>query len=189
GLDLEVHRGAAGDPGYAAEGRRGVGDDLAGERGRLEVGERERLGGEGVGLAAHQPELEHGLLADEVQGALLVVGGEAGQLDDDVPVAGGLHQGLGDAELVDAVLDDVARGVEVLAQRVRLLGLEGDAQAAVEVEAELQRGLAGRPRLPQVEDGSDHRREDEDACRGPVHATGTSTSSYTSMMSPSWMFS
>src|SRR5690625_7713385 len=52
----------------------GVRDDLAGEGGGLEVVEGQELGGHVVGLCPHEAELEDGLLADEVEGALLVVG-------------------------------------------------------------------------------------------------------------------
>src|SRR5690606_34740577 len=137
----------------------------------------ELLGEHALRLAPLQAELEHRLLTDQVERALLVRGGEASQLVDYVARAGGLYQRLGHVELVDAVLDDVARRDQVLEQGIGLLGLQRHAQPALQVEAELQGRLALVPRLPEVEHGRDDRGQDEYASSGAVHATGTSTRS------------
>ncbi len=47
--------------------------DLARERHRLEVLKGEGAGGKGVRIGLHDAELEHRLLADEVEGSLLVL--------------------------------------------------------------------------------------------------------------------
>src|SRR5690606_38237065 len=149
----------------------------------------ELLSGDAVRVGVDEPELQDRLLTYEVQRTLLVVGRETRQLDVDPAISRCLHERLGDAELVHPVLDAVASRLQVLARGVLFLRLESDAEATLEVQAQLEGRLVWRPRLPQVKDGRYDGRQDQDAGGGAVHATGTSTSSYTSMMSPSWMLS
>ena len=85
----------------------------------------------------HGPEPELGGGADQVEGSLLLV--DAGELHDDrVALPGDLR--LGHAEGVDAVADDLDRLVEGLVAG-RLGGLEHHRHAALEVEAQLRRGV------------------------------------------------
>ena len=91
----------------------------------------------GIVLEQHRTEPELGGGADQVEGALLLV--DAGELHDDrVALPGDLR--LGDAEGVDAVADDLDRLVEGVVGG-GLGGLEHHRHAALEVEAELGRGV------------------------------------------------
>ncbi len=85
-------------------------------------------------------ELELRRLADDLGGA----GGveDAGEVDRDLVGALPADLGLGDAELVDAVADDLDRAIEILIRNLtplRRLGLEDELEPALQVEAERRR--------------------------------------------------
>ena len=86
-------------------------------------------------------ELEEGAPLDDRLGARGI--GDAGQLDHDAVVARLLHQGLLDAELVDPLPEDRQRQIQVAlgigGDLLRLVELERQVHAALEVEAPLER--------------------------------------------------
>ena len=86
-------------------------------------------------------ELEEGALLHDRAGALRV--GDAGELDHDAVIADLLDQRLGDAELVDALAEHGEGQVDVLLgigrDLLRLVELEGEVHAALEVEPVLDR--------------------------------------------------
>ncbi len=85
-------------------------------------------------------EVELGGAADLFGGAVGI--GDAGQADGDLVVAEAGHFGLGDAELVDPLFDDVDRVFDVFTgDRFTFVGrltLVNELEAALEVEAELR---------------------------------------------------
>ena len=88
---------------------------------------------------AERDEVEAAGLADEPADGVRVR--DAGQLDDDAVGALGRDHRLGDAGRVHPALDDLADDLEVLGSRdlvADLLRLVLDAEAALEVEAELR---------------------------------------------------
>jgi len=104
---------------------------------------------------AHQLELEQRRLADELDRARAI--GEAGQLYGDPVFALLLDQGLGHAELVDAIADDLHRAVRRVlglgGAESRTIDFEHQVHSSLEVETEMDGPLAqvgqflGRQRL------------------------------------------
>jgi len=92
------------------------------------------LGRPGLRPGRHELELEERRLADQLLGALRIL--DAGQLDDDLVRALRLHRRFGDAELVDAVADDLERLVDdVVADALRLALIEGEGEVGFGVLA------------------------------------------------------
>jgi len=78
-------------------------------------------------------------MADQLLGPLLVE--EARQLDQNPVLALLLDRGLGDAELVDSIRDDLPRLIDGIARlgrsELRAVDLEQQIEAALEIEAQL----------------------------------------------------
>src|SRR5206468_9503319 len=108
--------------------------------------------GAGLLVRLDELELEERRLADQLLRALPVE--EAGELDQDAVVALLLKRGLGDAELVDSIPDDLHRLVDrVLGFRRAQLGLidlEQEVHPTLKVEAQLDRLLAELGQLLQA---------------------------------------
>jgi len=128
--------------------------------------------------AGANPEVEPAGGAD--QGAHLLLVGHAGDLDHDAVAALCLHDRLGHAELVDAVLDDrpdVGQRVGRDRHAVRRHGAVLAAQAALEVEPEaridLGRRVAERPvewrEVDRDRGEADHQ---DDKGKEPAHSAG-----------------
>jgi hypothetical protein len=100
-------------------------------------------------VRAHELELEQRGLADQLLRALGV--GEAGELHRDPILALDLDERLGDAELVDAVVDDLARALDRVLRlgrrESRLVHFEQELHTALEVEAQMDGPL---PQLAQL---------------------------------------
>jgi len=141
----------------------GVADPLGGPAAVvLEVGEERPLRVDrverplGERVLGHQLELEQGGLADEVDGAPRVV--DAGELHHDAVPSLRVDRRLGDAELVDAVADDLEGAGDRVPLRVvgefRRLDLEHEVHPAAQVEPEVQdpARVAAQPLLQGVED-------------------------------------
>ena len=129
-------------------------------RGRLRRrgdGRGHRLGG------VHGPEPQHGGLPDQPDELVLL---DVGHADDDLPVAGGRHLGLADAEAVDARLDDRPGQLQAvridLARAVGVLGGQGDRGATLQVETQLGRPVV-RDRHQAVQRGHDDAEDDQGA--------------------------
>ena len=98
---------------------------------------RQLLAGDGRGLA-ERDEVEPARRAHEVADLVGVL--DARHLDDDPVVALDHDLGLGDTRLVDAVDDDLAQDVQVIARRRLALGRQHlvlDPQAALQIETQL----------------------------------------------------
>ena len=111
-------------------------------------------------------ELERGGRPDDRDRALLVE--DARELDDDLVVALLAHLGLGHAELVDAVADDVLGAVErgtVERLAWARLRLQHDLDPALQVEAERRLLVDRRARDREQRDAderSEHRQDEND---------------------------
>src|SRR5439155_6170267 len=138
--------------------RRGLDRRLTGGSGGLV--ERQRL--------EDRAEKQLGRAADDLQGPLLVL--DAGELDDDV-VALLSDLGLGNAQAVDAVADDLDGRLEVFALRLGL-GLEHNRRSALEIETQVGRVAEGDGRRQGAygDQNDDDERDDEPAAHGSAWA-------------------
>ena len=165
-------------------GRRGPGEPLLRLGVEVPLARRRPLGDLVLGGQQRQESLARDGVAVGVLGHLRdvlleVVERELGRLPDDLRGPGGVEDAcegdrdlvrplladlrLGDADLVDAVADDLHRPVHVLLRQLlalRRARLEDDLEAALEVEPE---GRAPEePQRDDGEDGADQREKDED---------------------------
>ena len=150
-----------------ADGEHLVGrDGRGGAEHRIDRQEAERVLALGLGGpfgAVHLAELELGGLLERVDDVGIIGGVFAGQLDLQGEIAHGTEHGLGDAELIHALLHDleslvdhVGAGDAGLVAGTLLAGfgagrvdLEGEGHPALQVEAELEAALGADEELLQ----------------------------------------
>ena len=111
-------------------------------------------------------ELEHRRLADGLDGGIRIL--DTRQLDDDAAFTLALDDWLGEAERVDALLhdgDDAVHRVVIDLRDIRILGLEHDMRAALQVEA-LANGV--RQRTDESEENADNRHDTDDELQETV---------------------